>query len=118
MQDATAVSPLLRNKDTALMSSRLPPEEASLMIAEQRKLHSLHVFNAVHSMRQECVCGVQLDMDRLLQRCYPFWVAPEVLHGSPPSCSSDVYALGMLIYEMLYRREPFNGEDPEVTWHN
>jgi len=26
-----------------------------------------------------------------------------------------VYALGMLIYEMLYRREPFNGEDPEVT---
>jgi len=25
------------------------------MIAEKRKLHSLHVFNAVHSMQQECV---------------------------------------------------------------
>ncbi len=72
----------------------------------------------LYTVCSKSVCGVQLDMDRLLQQCYPFWVAPEVLHGSPPSCSSDVYALGMLIYEMLYRREPFNGEDPEVTPHD
>ena len=58
---------------------------------------------------------MQIDMDRLRQRCYPFWVAPEVLHGQLPSTSSDVYALGMLIYEMLYRQEPFNGEDPDVS---
>ena len=59
---------------------------------------------------------MQIDMDRLRQRCYPFWVAPEVLHGQAPSTSSDVYALGVLIYEMLYRREPFNGEDPDVSY--
>lgn len=61
---------------------------------------------------------MQMDMDKLRQRCYPFWVAPEVLQGSAPTCSSDVYALGMLIYEMLYRREPFSGEDPEVSVNN
>lgn len=55
-----------------------------------------------------------MDMGQLRQRCYPFWVAPEVLQGGAPSTSSDVYALSMLIYEMLYRREPFYGEDPEV----
>lgn len=57
-----------------------------------------------------------MDQDRLRQRCYPFWVAPELLQGQVPSSSSDVYALGMLIYEMLYRREPFGGEEPEVLY--
>ena len=57
---------------------------------------------------------LQMDVEKVRQRCYPFWVAPEVLQGVAPNTSSDVYALGMLIYEMLYRREPFNGEDPEV----
>ena len=58
---------------------------------------------------------MQVDIHKLRQNCYPFWVAPEVLQGEPPSSSSDVYALGMLIFEMLYRREPFSGEDPEVS---
>ena len=60
-----------------------------------------------------CV-SMQMDLDRLRQRCYPFWVAPELLQGQAPSTSSDVYALGMLVYEMLYRREPFSGEESEV----
>ena len=58
---------------------------------------------------------MQLDMARLRQRCYPLGVAPEVLQGQDPTTASDVYSLGMLIYEMLYRREPFTGEDPDVS---
>ena len=57
---------------------------------------------------------LQVDMEKMRQRCYPFWVAPEVLQGGAPSTSSDVYALGLLIYELLYRQEPFNGVDPVV----
>lgn len=57
---------------------------------------------------------LQVDVEELRQRCFPFWVAPELLQGEPPSSASDVYALGMLLYEMLYRNEPFSGEDPEV----
>ena len=61
------------------------------------------------------VC-VQVDVEELRQQCFPFWVAPELLQGDPPSAASDVYALGMLLYEMLYRNEPFAGEDPEVLF--
>lgn len=71
------------------------------------------VMSSCSGEHSTCVY-MQVDMDKLRQRCYPFWVAPEVLQGQAPSISSDVYALGMLIFEMLYRREPFNGEDPEV----
>lgn len=44
----------------------------------------------------------------------PYWRAPEVLRGEAPSKASDVYAYGMLLYEVLYRREPFEKENKEV----
>ena len=68
------------------------------------------------SVTSQMWVDLQMDMEKMRQRCYPFWVAPEVLQGGAPSSSSDVYALGMLIFEMLYRREPFLGEDPEVLF--
>ena len=57
---------------------------------------------------------VQVDVVQLRQHGFPFWVAPELLQGGSPSPASDVYGVGMLLYEMLYRTEPFSGEDPEV----
>ena len=75
----------------------------------------LSIYQLLYDTRNCCECmPMQMDLDRLRQRCYPFWVAPELLQRQAPSTSSDVYALGMLIYEMLYRREPFSGEEPEV----
>ena len=44
----------------------------------------------------------------------PYWRAPEVLRGEPPSKASDVYAYGMLLYAVLYRREPFEKENKEA----
>lgn len=44
----------------------------------------------------------------------PYWRAPEVLRGEAPSKASDVYAYGMLLYEVLFRREPFDKENQEV----
>ena len=44
----------------------------------------------------------------------PYWRAPELLRGDPPSKATDVYAYGMLLYEVLYRREPFEKENKEV----
>lgn len=44
----------------------------------------------------------------------PYWRAPEVLRGEASSKASDVYAYGMLLYEVLYRREPFEKENKEV----
>ena len=38
----------------------------------------------------------------------PFWMAPELLDGQPHSEMSDVYAFGMLLYEMWSRTTPYS----------
>lgn len=45
------------------------------------------------------------------------WTPPEVLSGeSEWTEKSDVYSLGMVFYEMVTRRMPFEGEsDEEIT---
>jgi len=39
----------------------------------------------------------------------PEYVAPEVIGGAPPRASTDVYALGIVLYELLCGRSPFRG---------
>ena len=40
------------------------------------------------------------------------YMAPEVLMGEPASPRSNLYALGVFLYEMLTERPPFKGDDP------
>ncbi len=40
----------------------------------------------------------------------PAYMAPELLAGSPPSPSSDLYALGVLMHELLSGRRPFESD--------
>lgn len=44
----------------------------------------------------------------------PYWKAPELLKNAPHTMATDVYAFGMLLYEVLFRRDPFAGESSEV----
>ncbi|MDA1188523.1 MAG: protein kinase [Chloroflexi bacterium] len=45
----------------------------------------------------------------------PEYMAPEVVLGEPPVPASDIYALGVLVYEMLLTRPPFIGETRVAT---
>lgn len=41
--------------------------------------------------------------------------APELLRGGRPSTASDIYALGMLLWECIARKDPFEGETAQAV---
>ena len=44
----------------------------------------------------------------------PEYVAPEVIGGEPPTAASDLYGVGIVLYEMLTGATPFGGAEPPV----
>jgi eukaryotic-like serine/threonine-protein kinase len=44
----------------------------------------------------------------------PFYMAPEVYKGEGSSFASDVYSLGIFMYELLYGNRPFDGDSYEA----
>jgi serine/threonine protein kinase len=51
----------------------------------------------------------------LLDHRLQYWRPPEALSGEESDIRSNVYAYGMLIYEVLFHRVPYQDEDQEVS---
>jgi serine/threonine protein kinase len=45
----------------------------------------------------------------------PDYISPEQVRGKRGDCRSDVYALGVMLYEMLTGQVPFQGDNPFVV---
>ncbi len=45
----------------------------------------------------------------------PNYMAPEVLRGQPATAATDIYALGVMLYQILAGRLPFQGETVEAV---
>src|SRR3954471_13445496 len=48
----------------------------------------------------------------------PEYLAPERQHGAPASQASDIYALGIVFFELLTGRVPFSGAMEDVLRHH
>lgn len=64
--------------------------------------------------------GIAIDKSQVLREKSgtvpgtPQFLAPELLRGAAPDVRSDVYALGVLLYEMFTGRVPFDDADTAV----
>ncbi len=46
----------------------------------------------------------------------PLYISPEQVRGNPGNERSDIYSLGIILYEMCTGTPPFRGENPHALW--
>ena len=47
----------------------------------------------------------------------PAWMAPEILRGEEYTLSADIYSFGVIMWEMVFRSEPFKGVNAYAIAH-
>jgi serine/threonine protein kinase len=52
------------------------------------------------------------DTDRGMIFGTPHYMSPEQGHGEPIDARSDLYSLGVMLFEMLAREKPYKAENP------
>ena len=46
----------------------------------------------------------------------PYYMAPEIIQGKPYSYEVDIWALGVLVYLLIYGNYPFDGSTKEELY--
>ena len=126
------------NLEQKLAGTPQPPRESARLVEDlARALHYAHQRGIVHRdlkpanvvLTEDCVPKVtDFGLAKLLEReggltqtgdimGTPSYMAPEQARGTPSDVtpSSDIYALGTILYEMLTGRPPFKGATPLST---
>ncbi|MFV1980150.1 MAG: tetratricopeptide repeat protein [Rhodothermia bacterium] len=72
-------------------------------------------FGIAKVLESELVPGEELDTVTGLHLMTPEYASPEQVRGDPISISSDVYQLGLLLYELLTDQRPFELQSHSLT---
>src|SRR5215204_1447535 len=75
------------------------------IIVDQRRAN-IDAIKIVDFGIARLVTGVREAEDRSISGT-PEYMAPEVISGAPPSFASDIYAVGVILYELLAEKTPF-----------
>ena len=111
--------------------ARRLPEAVALRVAERlaRALAHAHALGIVHRDLKPANVMVDWATDRVTLTDFgvaraadsentrtglvlgsPAYMAPELLAGAPPTAASDLYALGVLLFQLLTARLPFDSD--------
>jgi len=98
---------LARAHDLGIVHRDLKPEHVFLLQRGGRKnfVKLIDFGFAHHARERDLVPGALLGT--------PGYIAPEVLAGQPAGPAADLYALGVVFFEMATGRPPFQADDPE-----
>src|ERR1700712_2563407 len=80
--------------------------KADNIILDQRRA-GIDVVKIVDFGIARLVTGVARDSEDRSISGTPEYMAPEVISGAPPSFASDIYAVGIILYELLAYKTPF-----------
>lgn len=75
------------------------------ILIDSHGIPKLSDFGVAYLETQERVTGMGISVGT------PAYMAPEILNGKPASERSDLWALGLILFEMLIARHPFRGDN-------
>nr|AHZ63878.1 phototropin [Selaginella kraussiana] len=97
---------LLTDFDLSFLSSTKPQLIRPVLPRKKTKTVPPPIFVAEPASRSNSFVGTEE------------YIAPEIIKGSGHGSAVDWWALGILLYEMLYGRTPFRGKNRQRTFEN
>jgi serine/threonine protein kinase/tetratricopeptide (TPR) repeat protein len=101
--------------ERGILHSDVKPENVMLTESGQVKLLDFGVARRLAAADSTGAAATQTFSTFAPVGGTPSYMAPEVLTGSMPDFRSDIFSLGVVLYEMLGGRHPFLGATPTVT---